>query len=155
MRKLNFITLYKYLLMIFNSRAILILCILALYLEKELACRNLGYWINNTNNTFLENLWLFSKPYHLVLITFYLVTNKDKISVIPISLGIIGLVSSSYRFITREIWQYNHFDDYELFTPHDSLEIRTIFTICIKIVFYATAFCTYYKFSRSNLRTDK
>ena len=52
-------------------------------------------------------------------------------------------------------WQYNNFDDYELFTPHDSLEIRTIFTICIKIVFYATAFWSYYKFYRSNLRTDQ
>ena len=144
----------KYFLMRFNSKAILILCILALYLERELACRNLGYWINNTNNTFLENLWLFSKPYHLVLITFYLVTNKDKISIIPISLGIIALVSSSYRFITSEIWQYNHYDDYELFTPYDSLEIRKIFTICVKIVFYATAFWSYYKFSSCNLRAD-
>ena len=152
MRK--FITLKKWFLMRFNSKAILIFCILALYLERELACRNLGYWINNTNNTFLENLWLFSKPYHLVLITFYLVINKDKISTIPISLGIIEIIRTSYRFISREMWQYNHFEDYELFTPYDSLEIRTIFTICVKIIFYATAFWSHYKFSRSYLKTN-
>jgi hypothetical protein len=138
----------------FNSKEILILCILALYLERELACRNLGYWINNTNNTFLENLWLFSKPYQLILLTFFLVVRKHKLSIIPIIIGIIGIISTSNRFITWEIWQYNNFDDYELFTSGDSLEIRTIFTICVKIVFYATAFCSYYKFYRSNFRTD-
>ena len=131
--------------MIKQKKIILIICIVALYFERELACRNLGYWINNTNNTFLENLWLFSKPYHLVLITFYLVTNKDKISIIPISLGIIGLVSSSYRFITSELWQYNQFDDYELFTPYDSLEIRTIFTLSVKLIFYLTSLLMYQK----------
>ena len=131
--------------MIKQKKIILIICLVALYFERELACRNLGYWINNTNNTFLENLWLFSKPYHLVLITFYLVTNKDKISIIPISLGIIGLVSSSYRFITSEILQYNQFDDYELFTPYDSLEIRTIFTLSVKLIFYLTSLLMYQK----------
>ena len=68
-----------------------------------------------------------------------------------LELGIIGIMQTSHRFITWELWQYNHIDDYELFTPHDSLEIRTIFTICVKIVFYATAFWSYHKFSRSNL----
>jgi len=144
----------KWFLMRFNSKAILILCILALYLERELACRNLGYWINNTNNTFLENLWLFSKPYQLVLLTLFLVVRKHKLSIIPIILGIIGIIRKSNRFITWEIWQYNHFEDYELFTPYDSLEIRTIFTLCVKIVFYAIAFWSHYKFSRSYLRTN-
>ena len=79
---------------------------------------------------------------------------SSKFSIIPIILGIIGIIRTSNRFITLEIWQYNHFEHYELFTPHDSFEIRTIFTICIKIVFYATAFWSYNKFSRINLTTD-
>ena len=135
-----------------NSKIILIFCLISLYFERELACRNLGYWINNTNYTLLESLWLFTKPYYIVLLTFFLVVRKNKLSIIPIILGIIGIIRKSNRFITWEIWQYNNFDDYELFTPYDSLEIRTIFTICIKIVFYATAFWSYYKFSRSNFR---
>ena len=137
-----------------TSKAILIFCLISLYLERELACRNLGYWINNSNYSLLESLWMFTKPYYLVLLTFFLVVRKNKLSIIPIILGIIGIIRKSNRFITWELWQYNNFDDYELFTPHDSLEIRTIFTICIKIVFYATAFWSYYKFSRSNLRID-
>lgn len=132
----------------FNSKTILILCILALYLERELACRNLGYWINNTNNTFLENLWLFSKPYQLVLLTFFLVVRKNKLSIIPIILGIIGIIRTSNRFITWEIWQYNNFEDYELFTPHDSLEIRTIFIITTKLIFYSIALNTSLKNSK-------
>ena len=98
---------------------------------------------------------MYTKPYYLVLFTFFLVVRKSKLSVIPIILGIIGIIRTSYWFISRELWQYNNFDDYELFTPHDSLEIRTIFTLCVKSVFYATAFWSYYKFSRSNLRTDQ
>ena len=141
--------------MIKHKKIVLFICLVALYLERELACRNLSYWINNTNYTLLESLWLFTKPYYLVLLTFFLVVRKNKLSVIPIILGIIGIIRTSYWFISRELWQYNNFDDYELFTPHDSLEIRTIFTICVKIVFYATAFWSYYKFYRSNLRTYK
>ena len=137
-----------------NNHIILILCIALLYLERELACRNLGYWVNNVNNNFLENLWLFSKPYYMVLITFYLVSNKDKISIIAILLGIIDILNSSYRFINRELWQYNHIEDYKLFTPYDSLEIRTIFTISVKIVFYSTAFWSYYQLYKRNLRTN-
>ena len=138
--------------MIKHKKIILIICLIALYFERELACRNLGYWINNTNYTLLESLWLFTKPYYIVLLTFFLVVRKNKLSIIPIILGIIGIIRKSNRFITWEIWQYNNFDDYELFTPYDSLEIRTIFTICVKFVFYATAFWSYYKFSRSNFR---
>ena len=140
--------------MIKNRTRILIICIIALYLERELACRNLAYWVNNSNFGLLEALWLFTKPYYLVLLTLFLVVRKNKFSIIPITLGIIGIIRTSNRFITREIWQYNHFENYELFTPHDSLEIRSIFTICIKIVFYATAFWSYNKFSRINLTTD-
>ena len=141
--------------MIKHKKIILIICLVALYFERELACRNLSYWINNTNYTILESLWLYTKPYYLVLLTFFLVVRKNKLSIIPIILGIIGIIRKSNRFITWELWQYNNFDDYELFTPHDSLEIRTIFTICIKIVFYATAFWSYYKFDKSNLRNDQ
>ena len=115
--------------MIKYKKIILIICLVALYFERELACRNLGYWINNTNYTLLESLWLFTKPYYLVLLTFFIVVRKNKLSIIPIILGIIGIIRKSNRFITWEIWQYNNFDDYELFTPHDSLEIRTIFII--------------------------
>lgn len=131
--------------MIKHKKIILIICLVAIYFERELACRNLGYWINYTNYTLLESLWLFTKPYYLVLLTFFLVVRKNKLSIIPISLGIIGLVSSSYGFITNELWQYNNFEDYQLFTPYDSLEIRKIFTICIKIVFYLTSFLFYLK----------
>ena len=141
--------------MIKHKKIILIICLVALYFERELACRNLGYWINNANYTILESLWLFTKPYYLLLLTFFLVIRKNKLSIIAIIFGIIGIIRKSNRFITWELWQYNNFDDYELFTPHDSLEIRTIFTICVKIVFYATAFWSYYKFSRSNLRTNQ
>ena len=140
--------------MIKHKKIILIICLVALYFERELACRNLGYWINNTNYTLLESLWLFTKPYYLVLLTFFLVVRKNKLSIIPIILGIIGIIRKSNRFITWEIWQYNNFDDYELFTPYDSLEIRTIFTICVKIVFYATAFWSYYKLYKSNFTSD-
>ena len=128
-----------------NSKIILIFCLISLYFERELACRHLAYWINNTNYTLLENLWLFSKPYHLMLLIILLVYKKPNFSIIPITLGIIGIIRTSYRFISREIWQYNHFEDYELFTPHDSLEIRTIFTISVKIVFYLTSFLFYLK----------
>ncbi len=137
--------------MIKHKKIILIICILVLYLERELACRNLSYWINNSNYTLLESLWLFTEPYYLVLLTLFLVIRKNKFSVIPIILGIIGIIQTSHRFITWELWQYNHIDDYELFTPHDSLEIRTIFMICVKIVFYTTAFWSYYKFSKCNI----
>ena len=123
--------------MIKHKKIILIICLLALYLERELACRNLGCWVNNDNYNLLENLWLFSKPYHLVITTFFLVVRKN------ILIGIIGLVSSSYQFITMEIWQYNNFDDYQLFTPYDSLEIRTIFKLCVKIIFYSIAYKSY------------
>ena len=78
---------------------------------------------------------MFTKPYYVVLLTFFLVVRKSKLSVIPIILGIIGIIRTSYWFISRELWQYNNFDDYELFAPHDSHEIRTIFTISVKIVF--------------------
>ena len=138
-----------------NSKIILIFCLISLYFERELACRNLSYWINNSNYSLLESLWMFTKPYYIVLLTFFLVVRKSKLSVIPIIVGIIGIIRTSYWFISWELWQYNNFDDYELFTPHDSLEIRTIFTICVKIVFYSTAFWCYYKFYRSNLRTNQ
>ena len=136
------------------SKIILIFCLISIYFERELACRNLGYWINNSNYSLLESLWIFTKPYYIVLLTFFLVVRKSKLSIIPIMLGIIGIIRTSYWFISSELWQYNNFDDYELFTPHDSLEIRTIFTLCVKIVFFATAFWSYYKFSRCNLRAD-
>ena len=128
-----------------NSKIILIFCIISIYLERELACRNLGYWINNTNYTLLESLWMYTKPYYLVLLTFFLVVRNNKFSVIPIILGIIGILQTSHRFITWEFWQYNNFDDYELFTSGDSLEIRTIFTILVKLVFYFTSFLIYKK----------
>jgi len=131
--------------MIKHKKIILIICLVALYFERELACRNLGYWINNTNYTLLESLWLFTKPYCLVLLTFFLVVRKNKLSIIPIILGIIGIIRKSNRFITWEIWQYNNFDDYELFTPHDSLEIRTIFTLSVKLIYYITSLLMYQK----------
>ena len=127
-----------------NSRTILIISIIALYLERELACRNLGYWINNSSNSIIENLWLFSKPYLLVLITYVLVIKKTSLSIVPISIGIIGIIITSYKFISLETWQYNNIENYELFTPHDSSEIRIIFIICINVIFYVTSFC-YYK----------
>lgn len=124
---------------------ILLACILALYFERELACRNLAYWVNNDNHSILENLWLFTKPYQLVLLTFLLVYKKPKLSIIPITLGIIRITTTLYLFITKELWQYNNFEDYELFTPYDSHEIRTIFTISVKIVFYLTSYLFYIK----------
>ena len=123
-----------------NSKIILIFCLISLYFERELACRNLGYWINNSNYSLLESLWIFTKPYYIVLLTFFLVVRKSKLSIIPIILGIIGIIRTLYRFISRELWQYNHFEDYELFTTYDSLEIRTIFIISIKLIFYITSF---------------
>ena len=131
--------------MIKHKKIILIICLLALYLERVLAYRNLGYWINNTGYTLLESLWFFTKPYYLVLLTFYLVVRKNKLSIIPIILGIIGIIRTSYWFISRELWQYNNFDDYELFTPYDSLEIRTIFTLSVKLIFYLTSLLMYQK----------
>ena len=80
-----------------NSRTILIISIIALYLERELAFRNLGYWINNSSNSIIENLWLFSKPYLLVLITYVLVIKKTYLSIVPISIGIIGIMWINYR----------------------------------------------------------
>ena len=131
--------------MIKHKKIILIICLVALYFERELACRNLGYWINNTNYTLLESLWLFTKPYYLVLLTFFLVVRKSNLSVIPIILAIIGIIRKSYWFISRELLQYNNFDDYEIFTPHDSLEIRTIFTLSVKLIFYITSLLMYQK----------
>ena len=127
------------------SRTILIISIIALYLERELAFRNLGYWINNSSNSTIENLWLFSKPYLLVLITYVLVIKKTYLSIVPISIGIIGIIITSYKFISIETWQYNNIENYELFTLHDSSEIRILFIICIKIIFYATSFFYYYR----------
>ena len=57
--------------MIRHKKIILIICLVTLYFERELAFRNLGYWINNTNYTLLESHWLFTKPYYLVLLSFF------------------------------------------------------------------------------------
>ena len=75
------------------------------------------------------------RGYHLVLLTLFNVIKKHKLSRIPIIIVILGIIRISYRFISMEIRQFNHFEDYELFTPYDSLEIRTIFTLSIKLVF--------------------
>jgi hypothetical protein len=133
-----------------HKKIVLFICLLALYLERELACRNLAYWINNTNNTLLENLWLFIEPYNLVILTSFLVIKKHKLSIIPIIIGMLGIIRISYRFISMEIWQFNHFEDYELFTPYDSLEIRTIFIISVHIIFFMTSLWAFLNNQKTN-----
>ncbi len=122
-----------------NSKFILIFCLMIIYLERELAGRNLSYWFNQSHLTFLEIIWLFSKPYILPIITLILIVKKSKLSIVPIIYGSFKVFLKSYFFIKQEIWQYNNFNDYQLFTQYDSYEIRSIITIFISIVFYSTA----------------
>ena len=62
----------------------------------------------------------------------------------------LGIIRISYRFISMEIWQFNHFEDYELFTPYDSLEIRTIFIISVHIIFFMTSLWAFLNNQKTN-----
>ena len=141
MKKQNKLTEYFYK----NSRIILISCIILLYFERELATRNLSYWVNQNHITFLEILWLFLNPYILPILTLFLIIKRFKLSIVPIIYGFYKVFFKSYFFIKREIWQYSNFDNYQLFTPYDSYEIRTIITIFISIIFYSTAILCFYQ----------
>jgi hypothetical protein len=131
-----------------SNEFILKILIFALYLERELASRNLSYWINNHSNTFAENLYLFTKPYLLVILTLFLVLKKSKLTIVGIAIGVLDLLKDSYHFISLEFWQIKHQPNHTLFTDYDSHEIRFIYTLIVKVIFYLIA----YKLYRNSIR---
>ena len=110
-KKINLINMTKHLYK--NSKFILIFCLILLYFERELACRNLSYWINQDHITFLEIVWFFFNPYILPIFTLFLIIKKSKLSIVPIIYGFYKVFIKSYFFIKREIWQSNNFDNYQ------------------------------------------
>ncbi len=101
---------------------IILLCIVGLYTINELNCRNLCYWINNTENSIFVNIHNFIKPYILpFLCLFFIFKEYKNIGIVSASLGILKLLYSLFIFLKFEYWQFkssNHylstFDNYEI-----------------------------------------
>ena len=116
---------------------IILLCIVGLYTINELNCRNLCYWINNTENSIFVNIHNFIKPYILpFLCLFFIVKEYKNIGIVSASLGILKLLYSLFIFLKFEYWQFkssNHylstFDNYEI-----EFFIHIIFSSIIYII---------------------
>ena len=101
---------------------IILLCIVGLYIINELNCRNLCYWINNTENSIFVNIHNFIKPYILpFLCLFFIVKEYSNIGIASAFLGLLKLLYGLFIFLKYELWQLknsNHylstFDNYEI-----------------------------------------
>ena len=114
---------------------IILLCIVALYIINELNCRNLCYWINNTENSIFVNIHNFIKPYILpFLCLFFIVKEYKNIGIASASLGILKLLYSLFIFLKYEYWQFKNSKHY--LSTFDNYEIEFFINVIFSSIIY-------------------
>lgn len=116
-------------------RNILIISIACLYMINELNCRNICFWINNSQDSMFINLYHFIKPYILPLLALTsLVKEFRKLAVL---ISILGILQQSYilfKFLKHEFWQFNNLENYLL--SIDFHELETLIYLTFSYLIY-------------------
>ena len=120
-----------------NYRNIIIISIACIYLINELNCRNLCFWINNSQDSLFINLYHFINPYILPLLALTaLVKDFRKLAIFISVLGILKASYILFEFLKHEFWQFSNLESY--LSHLDMYEFETfiylIFTYLIYIL---------------------
>jgi len=96
-----------------HYRNVIIISIACIYLINELNCRNLCFWINNSQDSLFINLYHFINPYILPLLA--LTSLVKEFRKLAIFISVLGVLQQSYQlfdFLKHELWQFKNLENY-------------------------------------------
>jgi len=120
-----------------NYTLIIIFCLASIYILNELNCRNLCYWINNSENSIIVNIHNFIKPYIFPFLCLLFIAKELKnIGIVTASLAILKLSYNVFVFLKHEYWQFNNSNHY--LSTFDNYEIEFFVYIILSSIIYIT-----------------
>ncbi len=131
---------------------ILLFCVGILYFQNELTCRNLCYWLNNSQNGFVSNIYYFLKPYVFPLLALLFLIKEYRVFTLIICCYNLIIVSSTlYAFLKHELWQYSNIENY--LSTIEMHEIHILSYVFLSFVIYILPIIFFYiqKISFKNL----
>tara|TARA_B100000900_G_scaffold407366_1_gene419955 strand:+ start:1660 stop:2076 length:417 start_codon:yes stop_codon:yes gene_type:complete len=122
-----------------HYRNAIIISIACIYFINELNCRNLCFWINNSQDSLFINLYHFINPYILPLLA--LTSLVKEFRKLAVFISVLGVLQQSYQlfdFLKHEFWQFKNFENY--LSSVDLYEFETLIYLVFSYLIYILAF---------------